>query len=305
MVGRIGTAFTQEKLKFFIERNSAEFATTQQQISSGKRDLRYSGYNDLVPRQVSLSAESRELEKYIESSTFAANRLDVVDGSIGSIFDALDRMKSEVSQAMSANTFNDGQVTLLAENAIELIGSVLNTNHNGVYIFGGIDDDTPPVDLSDPAVLNELDPNAPIPVRPRYYTGSLEQSRVQIADNKVIDYGPTAGDQTFRLAFEALQVVATSGGDLDTLRDGFDKLSTSLSEVAELRGQSGARMRYIEDVQFRHSELRLTVNNTLLNIEEVDIGQATIDLAKYQNMLQASYITVNRVSDLNLLKYIN
>ncbi len=300
-MSRVATDQLQQQIMGRIGTNTAELARVQDQISTGKAASRYSGLNDLASQHINLTAQVRRYDQYEKTHEIAYQRLNAQSSSLQTLFDLAEDIRTKVSQAKSGEIGNAGQVTALADQALGTATTALNVNVGGAYVFGGIQNDSPPIDLSDESVLAPLAPGAARPENPAYYQGSTEKSTARIDETKTISYGITANDPAIDTTLRALYRVSTSGGDAAELEKAYDELTTALNGLADRQGYVGAQMKQMEDIRGRQDEFKLQLDIHISNIEDVDVGQAMIELTQVQAVLQASYMAVSKVNSLSLL----
>lgn len=302
---RVATSSLQNQILNHVVNNTADYARLQEQITTGKKAQQYSGLGDLAGQQIDLSAQVRAYDQYTENSQTAGSRLDTQATALDTLFDVASDMRTKVMQALSGTTGNQGQVTTLANTAIDTVAAALNSSLGGVYVFGGIGGDQPPVDVSDRSVLAPLDAGEASPEKPLYYNGATEQSQARIDDTETINYGLTANDPAFDKLMRALNLVATSGGEEDKLNEANAMLADAITGIADNQAVVGNQQKQIEDIQSRQSEFKLTLKTQLGTIEDVDPSLAMVELTKVQTVLQASYMALSRVSQLSLLNSIS
>lgn len=303
-MSRVATSSLQNQILNHVVNNTADYARLQEQITTGKKAQQYSGLGDLAGQQIDLSAQVRAYDQYTENSQTASSRLDTQATALDTLFDIASDMRTKVMQALSGTTGNQGQVTTLANTAIDTVAAALNSSLGGVYVFGGIGGDQPPVDVSDRSVLAPLAAGEATPEKPLYYNGSTEQSQARIDDTETLNYGLTANDPAFDKLMRALNLVATSGGDEDKLNQANSMLADAITGIADNQAVVGNQQKQIEDIQSRQSEFKLTLKTQLGTIQDVDPSLAMVELTKVQTVLQASYMALSRVSQLSLLNSI-
>jgi flagellar hook-associated protein 3 FlgL len=298
---RVGSENLRTRLMERLNENTSKWGRLQDQISSGQRAQRYSGLESLATRQIDLTAQTRQLDQYQVNNKLVTGRLNIQASSLDNVLKSVDAVMVAVSQAMSGGNANAGRVTDLASGAISAIGTSLNAAIGGVFVFAGTANDTKPVDTTDINRLRKPTPPEPTPDVPTYYSGSLNQPRAQIDDTLEMNYGLNAADQTFVDMFDALARVATSAGDTATLTAAFDDLSRVQSELADKQAITGAEQRLLNDVQGRQVELKLSIDLDIKQIEEVDLGQAMLELSQTGTIINASYDVISRLNQMSLL----
>lgn len=122
------------------------------QAASGRRG---EGLGDIAPdapRALNLSNDIGRRETYMRAIDQASGRMDVMQSSLKRMKDIASEFRSEVGVRLSSRDENAlVTVKARARAAIAEVGALLNTRHNGEYLFGGSDLARPPV--KDPAGL--------------------------------------------------------------------------------------------------------------------------------------------------------
>jgi flagellar hook-associated protein 3 FlgL len=300
-MSRVASDHLQQSLLGRIGTNTVELARLQDQISTGKAASRYSGLDELASQHLNLTAQVRRYDQYEKTHAVAYERMNAQSTSLQSLFDLADDIRTKVSQAMSGGIGDAGQITALADQALSTAVTALNVNVGGTYVFGGIQNDSPPIDISNASTLNPLPPGTLPPENPAYYNGSTEKNTARIDETKTISYGITGNDPAIDSTLRALYRVSTSGGDTEELQKAYAELTDSLTAISDRQGYVGAQMKQMEDIRSRQDEFKLQLDIHISNIEDVDVGQAMVDLTQVQAVLEASYMTMSRLNNLSLL----
>lgn len=123
--------------------------TIEKQLSSGKKMAAPSDDPGSAQTVLSSYQALRELDQYGVNLETSANWLEASEEAMQSIVDRLTRAKV-VAEQMATGTYEEDQQSAVAaevQNILLDIISLINTQINGNYIFGGTQTQTPPVTL--------------------------------------------------------------------------------------------------------------------------------------------------------------
>jgi flagellar hook-associated protein 3 FlgL len=173
-----------------ISNNTSALAKLQEQAASGQVINRPSDNPSDANRILSLRADSRTMEQYLNSISEVLSILDlsssVIQGISGELADAMASLTSVLS-----GTMNEQMRVTLAEdinNALEQIVSLANTSRLGQYLFGGANSSVAPYAVN-------RDANGDI--SRVTYQGSYEDRKVEVSSG-VETSALFVGDELFR-----------------------------------------------------------------------------------------------------------
>lgn len=293
-VTRAGTYQTQSFILEQITKNNARYVQTTEQITTGQKTQRYSGIADQAALTVNLANSEDVLNQYIKSASTTNSRISAQHNSLSTILDILTDFRAGLLQAMTADQSSAGQIALVAEGNLKQVESALNADLGGVYLFGGVKNDSPPVDLSSPITNNNG----------LYYSGAAELMQSRIDSNTVIEYGITADFDGFKDLIRGMQRVASAPNSLTELETALDEINAALTSLTQLEAEIGHQMKVVERSQTRNTGTMATVVNQLSGLRDVDISAAMLELTQRQTILQASYSVIAKQTELTLLNYI-
>ena len=184
--------------------------------------------------------------------------------------------------------------------------NLLNTQLGGQYVFAGSLTDTAPVDLADPA----YDPQAGLPGAfapdTGYYQGDDFVTTARADDNFELPYGITADNSAFEELLRAFSYLDYAGANLDdaVLNEAFQLVESAIDGLSNLRGQVGANSQVLEKARQGHEDFETFAGNIVSTIEDVDVAQATSELAFNEVQLQGAFLSIARIQNLSLLDFL-
>lgn len=147
MVTRVATYTNHSLLSDLALRNAARVTDLQNQASSGYKSRNYAGIADSAQRLLNLEGEYSRTEQYLRNTTQGKLRLQSMETAVDSMLTIATEMKSLLIQASSAQQADDVNIRDEADQALQQIANLLNTNLDGRYLFAGGRSEEPAVDI--------------------------------------------------------------------------------------------------------------------------------------------------------------
>jgi flagellar hook-associated protein 3 FlgL len=262
-------------------------ATSGQAIQEPSDDpagaIRITEYDRLITR----------LDRYQVNLDNVDHGLRLADNSLVKMVDILGEAKA-IAVQMSNDTMSPTDWDSAAE-AVEGFSdqllAIANTRlQDGRFLFGGVDEDTPPYDT-----LGN-------------YQGSLKNRDVEIASGVSI-VGTTSGDQAFGdtgQVFDAVNQFVTDlragnaagiNGAVSTLNDALDFGVVNLARL-------GARGQYLDEVSFTNDELQLHFSIEKSRYEEVDLVSEFTRVSAAETALTSIVELSSRLLQTSLLSFV-
>lgn len=144
---------------------------------------------------------------------------------------------------------------------------------------------------------------------PGFYKGDNATLSVRIDPNSTVDYGITAKDGGFEKLFRALYMVlnanvSTGSIDRTTLEAALGLSIDAIREIPDIRSTIGSDLLALEQMESRHLDFILFTNESINQIENVDIIAAVSKMSIDQVQLEASYMLTARLSQLTLANFL-
>jgi flagellin-like hook-associated protein FlgL len=114
-----------------------------------------------------------------------------------SVADLITKFRSLLTSATNAASTDSTNVTQSAQQMLSQMASLLNTQYDGGYLFGGSRTDQAPVDISSstyPAATSPPSANT------SYYTGDDQMASVRVSDSQTVSYGIGADNPALGVA---------------------------------------------------------------------------------------------------------
>lgn len=273
----------------------------QIQIATGRRSLSYAGIAEDASQLVSLKGLHTRIDRFIKNNTTIERRLERMDSAVSTIFDAVSELRVMLLQALNAASGGKVPVATVAQNLLDMVVGALNTKDDGRFIFAGTQTTTRPVQspVPDPAAFGVVDNN--------YYNGDSVELAARIDESTTIAYGMTADRLAFQQAIGALKAAIEGANSNNTslLNSALSLASSAIQALAGYRTEIGSDLKTIEQADLRSGDYLTFIEQVISDIENVNIPATVTRLASDQLILEASFLTLARVSNLSLVDFLN
>ncbi|MBO0346552.1 flagellin [Roseibium limicola] len=275
----------------------AKLAQKQEQQSTGLVSMNYGGLGADAGSLVNLEVSIARAKSTISASETALNRVQTQYSVLGSINDVLTEMRSELASVLSSEDINTLQIA--AKEMLLELGSLVNTQYQGRYLFAGSETETMPIDLSAYAAA-DIDT-----VDSSYYQGDSEIQSVRLTEDRALTYGVTGDNSGLEQAFRGLSYAAnTDPISSEDLQKVAALLVSAQDEVIALQSSMGYKAATLENVIESKDEYIVSVESIVTDLTSVDIAEVAVQAATYKTQLEASYSALGTLSSLSLLDYL-
>jgi flagellar hook-associated protein 3 FlgL len=272
----------------------------------------------------------KKIESYTTAVAQAKNMLEFQDDVMNQMNELIIRAKEVATQGAN-ETLSVSARAHLAEEIFQLrdhVVSLANSTFQGSYIYGGSDDDDPPIDettFTNPATGE---------ARRRFVfdgdLGASVQKNIDLTDNLTLTL-TTPGTELFNTTIEALQRLGrslagyasdptagtlTGAGNAYSLPTDYAVQTADIQNAIGLLNQArendilpervslGGRMRRIETAESLLTLTRNSAEDVLGRIRDADPTESAANLSQAQTALEASYTVTAKVLRISILDYI-
>ena len=155
-------------------------------------------------------------------------------------------MATQLSGAESSAAFNQqlqsDQTSLTA---------LLNAAYGGSYVFGGTNNNTPPVLTPVPGPATVGTPDA------SYYQGSQQNVTYRIGDNQVLTNEVRADNPAFQSLYACISQALQANGDVAQLKNAENLVDTGIQGVIALQSTVNSNILYVQNTN-THKPAALT-----------------------------------------------
>jgi len=298
---RVATFAQSNKMIADALRVQSVMAEKQTQESSGLISTDYGGYGSDAQHVVNLQVSVTRAQSYIDAATLADSKVQVMYSAVGSMTDILTQLRSQLSAASTGSSTETNSVISSAQQMLEEMGSLMNTQYDGQYVFGGGKTDIAPVDLSSfssgAGSLTTADTS--------YYGGDDEIASVRVAADQTVSYGVTADNSAFEEVMRVLKFVANSTSlSSSDISSALDLAGTALDDTAAVQAKLSNAASSIETASARQTDYKSYAETLSSDLTSVDVAAITAQLSTYESQLTASYSALGKILSMNLASYL-
>lgn len=289
-----------------LNRSLGNARELQVQVSTGKIGLDYAALGRDSQRLVSLEGERVRADAFVDRNRVVDLRLQKMETVVAQITEAASEAKSVLVSAghhyNAAELDLDGQM----QGLLETVAGLLNSEHNGRSLFAGGRTDTAPVDLSAlPADGEFLADTADT----FYYEGDDQVLRHRASDTLSVDYGVTASESGFETLIRGLKIAQTvDNSDPDGARQRVDRalelINQAIDELPDVRGRIGGSRAVLEEETVRMEDFRLALDESIGDLENVDLAEAISRLSEHEAQMQAALAALAQLRQVTLTNFL-
>jgi len=298
---RIATSQYQAMMTQSLAINQERITYVTQQMANGNRiQLPSDDPVDSV-RLSRLKREEATLTQYRSNIAAVQERMSKNEGSLQNMVNDMGSGRDLLVWSLNgSNTSQDlnAMVTSLTALRDSLMYNANSKDQEGRYIFSGTVTDTPAIAY-----------DAAAPVGSRYtYSGNTNDQMV-VVGNGITQVGNqnVSGLETLLNQLDA-SISTLSAPNVDandpavraTLKDNLDGFDTAMGLISGKVAVIGGQQNILKTIDANHENVSLANQTAILDIGQLDIGAASIELNGYQTALQASYKAYSKIGTLSL-----
>jgi flagellar hook-associated protein 3 FlgL len=309
MMTRVSTFTQQSALLDQTMRRQSAIATSQNQVSTGKKADTYSGYGADVSALISARAIRSRTEVYSNTVSRLGARLEHVNIHVGAVGDAAKELKQSILEGLALENGASFDVSL--ENGFQSLVRSLNAQYNGEYLFGDAKLNAKPVNVSKLTDLATATDAAAV------FDVESSKATTRVADGQDIEHGILADEMAEAVVkvFRDIKLYhddvltgpltgALSPTQVSFLEVKLKELQKAIDGVSGFEQQNGLRQKQMVELETYHSERMLGLESLVADIEDVDIAEAISKLQNDQTALEASYRVLAQVNRVSLNDYL-
>src|SRR3569623_1626039 len=302
MAMRVATFSLSEQMIASALRTQSTMASQQLQESSGEVSPNYGGLGQSSQRVISLQISVTRSQSYIDAATSAGNKSQAMYSAMTSGSNLLNSFRSTLTAADSAST--DAAATQQnAQQMLQEMGSLLNTQYAGSYLFGGGQTTNPPVNVSNASYPAMTSPST---ASTSYYKGDDEIMSVRVSDSDTVAYGVTASNPDFEQALRALNLDATNSPlTSDALNEAMSLTKSAIDATANVQAGLGISSSTIQSASASQSDYQSFAKTLGGDLTSVDVAAVTAQISTYTAQLEAAYSAISKIQSLDLASYLH
>lgn len=299
---RVATFGISDQMIASALRTQSTMANQQIQEASGLVSSDFGGLGSTTQQVLNLQVSATRSQSYIDAATLTNSKIQVMYSAVNSIADLATQFRALLTSATSTSSTDAASITDSARNMLEQTASVLNTQYNGSYLFGGSETKTAPVDVSSTSYAAATSPSS---ADSSYYQGDSQLASVRVSDSQTVSYGVSADNAAFEKLMRAMNLVASNSPlSTETLNEALDLAVDAVDELGLVQTRISNASSSIENASAYQTEYLSYVQTLGSDLTSVDVAAVTAKLATYQAQLTASYSAISKVQSLNLASYL-
>lgn len=282
--------------------NRIDLLTTQ--AATGYVSTRYSGIAANSRQLVNLESHMSRIDQYKTNNQAVQLRLQTMEQSTSKLLDIATNLKTFLTNALNNQNVDDLAFNQQTGDMLAEASRQLNVKLGDRYLFGGTQIDAPPVDL---ASFTTPPTSYPSTADTSYYQGDSVRLTAQAAENYDVAYGATADEPGFENLMRALKLsstVTTDPLDRDRLNDALDLVNQAIQDIPNITSRIASAQTALDSVTTENDDLKVYLNQSVTDITGIDVTEVMTRLTQDQTLLQASYMTISTLSQLNLASYL-
>jgi flagellar hook-associated protein 3 FlgL len=309
---RIASAAETNLTLFYMQQNQSQLDTLNAQVSTGLKAQTYAGIAPDASHLVDFRAQASRQQDLVNTINTVSTRTQVMDLALGEIQKQVQSFQSLLPNG--AFIGSQPNIVSQAQLLLQQVAGLLNTQDGTRFVFGGVNTDTPPVDIATlPTVAASLTTpvNGP-PAGNGYYAGGAAIPPVRIDQQLTVNYGITADDAaTFEPIIRVLNYIVAKGPfsstntvDETNLSTMSQMLNQALQQLTTMRGNLGLQQSQINTELTVHQGALNIAQNGISNIVTVNQATAITQLQTIETQMEASFTATSQIQKLSLVNYL-
>jgi flagellar hook-associated protein 3 FlgL len=303
MAMRVATFAISEQMITAALRTQSTMANQEIQQASGEISSDFGGYGSSSQQILNLQVSVTRSQSYIDAATQADSKIQMMYSTVSSVADLITQFRSLLTSATNAASTDSTSVTQSAQQMMTQMASLLNTQYDGGYLFGGSRTDRAPVDISSSTYPAATSPSS---ASTSYYKGDDQMASVRVSDNQTVSYGIGADNTAFEQVLRAMNLVANNSPlSTTTLNEALSLATSAVDAVGVVQSKISNASSAIESASSFQTNYQSFAKTLGSDLTSVDVAAVTAQLSAYQAQLTASYAAISKVQSLDLASYLH
>ncbi len=307
MTDRISSAMIPQSALASISLAQQQLVEAARQSSSQTKAVDMKGYGRETQTLVSAQRLAARTQGFLSTSNELKTRMSLQDVALGRAADQIAKLKGDLFQNVGLDS-GDGVRSQLEE-TFAVLKDAMNTNLGGRYLFGGVQNDQPPVTAT---TLSNLAAN---PLTSSIVQGAPAQTE-RVEAGRSVAAGPVA-DDVITAAMASIQrltqvdegVDGPFGGQLTAnqktaIQNELSALTDAFNGLLGAQAENGRLSKDVESAANRQQSNLDSLNGAVGGIVNVDLASVAVKLNQAQFAYQASSSVFATIKGLSLLTYL-
>jgi flagellar hook-associated protein 3 FlgL len=308
-IDRVATSTQAQYMLQQIMQSESNLNKTQAQVASGETADTYEGIGDQTAALQSAQSAAARTTGYQAATQTALNQTNLQDTQFTQLSNLANQLRTDVTNA--AGQGNASELMTEVGSVYSSIVGILNTqDSSGNYIYGGGNENTPPVSATTLSQLGSLSLSSDA------FTNGDATTSVRTSDNTTVPVGMTASDIGGSLLATIKSIVDFNNGSTGNfgatvstaqstfLTSAIQSATSAATDVNNAAAQNGENYAQLNDALTNQQSLSTMYAGFVSNIANVNMGQAVANLSQDQVALQASMEVTSQLSQISLLNYL-
>jgi flagellar hook-associated protein 3 FlgL len=298
---RIATSQYQSMMNTSLQKNQERISHLTMQMASGKRiELPSDDPVDSV-RLSRLNREEAAVAQYRANIAAVTQRMSKNEGYLSNMSDDLAAGRDLlVWAADGASTPSDlnAMVTSLTAIRDSVLFTANTVDQEGNYVFSGTATGTKPIEYDGSLALGS-----------RYsYAGNIKNQNVVVGNGitQVANQNVKGINDLLNKLDETIAALSAPGVNINnpttraTVANGLGAIDVGMDLLSGKIAVLGGQQNILKTIDANHASISLSNQTAILDIGQLDVGAAAIDLNGYTTALQASYKAYSKIGNLSL-----
>jgi flagellar hook-associated protein 3 FlgL len=300
---RISTSLLHQQGVATILDNQAAVAKTQLQLSTGRRIVEPADDPTGSMQAMGLRQLLAEADQYGKNADAARSRLEMEETALTQAGEILQRVRELAVRGLNGTlgaAERNGIAIEVRQRLSELLAVANTRDANGEFLFGGF------YRGGAEAFVDNGGGSFT-------YNGDQGQRQLQISRSRQVAIGDHGAEVFLNIpasgggvqsAFATVYALASSLEANNPTQASLNDIDNALGHVLGVRASVGARLNAVESQQSAYESLRLTVEQQLSDVQDLDYAEAVSRLNRQMLALQAAQQTYTRVQGLSLFDFL-
>ena len=128
---RISTYGQHQRTLTYMNLTQTHMADLQNQISSGRKSMRYEGISRDAERLVSVESMRTRVTQYVQDNQLAERRLTTMETNVSQVFELMSEFKTLLVDALNAQNAQDLDLANQSQQILNQVAALLNVQEGG------------------------------------------------------------------------------------------------------------------------------------------------------------------------------
>lgn len=304
---RIATNIIASMATLSFQRAQADLFEAGQQVGSEHKASDLRGFQTNVTALISARGLLSRSQGYVATSIEITNRLDVQDLALGHVSTAASDLKTALTESIGLDK-GDDVMQRISASFFDTLGA-MTTSYAGKYVFGGVRDDTLPVNVT---TLDQLEAAG---AASAIFENAPRRATVQLDSRTSLEIAPLANDVSepfFELMRRFKDYETANGafvGALTAAQKTFIEgelvaLETITKDLVEQQALNGGISQRAASLIERQEDEGEYLERLVGDIQNADLAEVSSRLSLAQTQMEASARVYSIMTEASLLNYL-